>query len=466
MDQLKIGLLPLYIKLYDDNWPELRKRTDPFLETISSELSKKGTEVISAKVCRIQQEFEDAVQLFESEDVDAIVTLHLAYSPSLESVNALSSTNLPIVVLDTTPAYEFSPSQESEEILYNHGIHGVQDMCNLLIRNEKEFLIEAGHWKSSDVLDRVVAGVKAAKITKKMKTAKVGRIGDAFHGMGDFSVADDLLHSTIGIETISIDLHPDHLSSASVSDEEIDKEMGMDQLSFQFSSLENDVYRQATHDCLTIRNVIEDRQMYAFTINFLDVTKNSGISSMPFLEASKAMARGIGYAGEGDVLTAALVGALLSVYPDASFTEMFCPDWKNGRIFLSHMGEMNLRSAAETPVLKELDFPFTDANNTIVAYGRFRGGNAVYVCLAPGKNQTYTLILSPGEMLDVKSEDKMRETIRGWFTPSMPISEFLSSFSKNGGIHHGAIVYGEALPVLKRFGEYMGWKVVVLESEA
>jgi len=34
------------------------------------------------------------------------------------------------------------------------------------------------------------------------------------------------------------------------------------------------------------------------------------------------MSRGIGYAGEGDVLTAALTGALLSVYPDTSFTEV------------------------------------------------------------------------------------------------------------------------------------------------
>jgi hypothetical protein len=33
---------------------------------------------------------------------------------------------------------------------------------------------------------------------------------------------------------------------------------------------------------------------------------------MPFLEFSKAMERGIGYAGEGDALTAVLVGALAS----------------------------------------------------------------------------------------------------------------------------------------------------------
>ena len=54
------------------------------------------------------------------------------------------------------------------------------------------------------------------------------------------------------------------------------------------------------------------------------------MDTMPFLEISKAMSRGIGYAGEGDLLTAALVGALLAAWPRTTFTEIFCADWKGG----------------------------------------------------------------------------------------------------------------------------------------
>jgi L-arabinose isomerase len=45
--------------------------------------------------------------------------------------------------------------------------------------------------------------------------------------------------------------------------------------------------------------------MTAQTIKFGDIKGDPGLPVMPFLEASKAMARGIGYGGEGDVLTAA-----------------------------------------------------------------------------------------------------------------------------------------------------------------
>ena len=47
------------------------------------------------------------------------------------------------------------------------------------------------------------------------------------------------------------------------------------------------------------------RALGAFSFNFQAFTsKEPPVDTVPFLEASKAMARGIGYAGEGDVLTA------------------------------------------------------------------------------------------------------------------------------------------------------------------
>ncbi|GGD53163.1 L-arabinose isomerase family protein [Paenibacillus nasutitermitis] len=463
MENLKIGLLPLYLKLYDDTSPKLRERIDSFHHTIAGELGKRGLEVVSTPVCRIKAEFEQAIRTFEEEEVDAVVTLHLAYSPSLEASSVLAATDLPLVILDTTPTFHFNPGQHPDEIMFNHGIHGVQDMCNLLIRNGKAFLIESGHWAESDVLERIADCVKASRIAGKLKQARVGRLGNPFQGMGDFAVPSDVLRSTIGISTIPFDLNESGSLFEEVTAEQIDEEIAKDKQDFHLGSFDNNTHRQSADACLRVRKLIETNNLTAFTVNFMEVTKESVISSMPFLEASKAMSRGIGYAGEGDVLTAALVGALLSVYPETSFTEMFCPDWKNNRIFLSHMGEMNLQVTARKPVLQEMNFPYTDADNPVVAYGRFRGGKAVYVCLAPGKDNTYSLILSPIDMLEVNDENWVADTIHGWFRTGPSVADFLAAFSKHGGIHHGAIVYGDVLKVMEQFGEVMGWNVVKIE---
>jgi len=462
LKNLKIGLLPLYIKLYDDSWPELRAGVDAFYQTIASELQKRELEVVTSPVCRVKAEFESAVGFFETEKVDAIVTLHLAYSPSLESADVLARTKLPLIVLDTTPVYDFSPSQNPDEILYNHGIHGVQDMCSLLLRNGKSFMIEAGHWEKSDVLDRIKDCVKAVKIAENIKKARVGKLGGSFKGMGDFALPADVLQLTIGIETVEFNFFEGSKFLHEITDEEVENEIEQDRARFVAGNLNEDVYRQSTKANLAVRKWIEKNSLTAFTANFMGITKQCGIPCMPFLEASKAMARGVGYAGEGDVLTAALTGALLSAFPETSFVEMFCPDWANNSIFISHMGEMNLNLSAEKPVLKEKDYPFTDADNPVVAYGRFKGGEAVFVNLAPVKGNAFTLILALVEMLEVQGEDRMEDSIHGWFKPKAPVAEFLAEYSKNGGTHHAAIVYGDALGVLKHFAGIMGWESVVL----
>ncbi len=461
MAQLKAGLLPLYIKLYDDSVPDMRIKIDAFHQLISEKLSSYGFSVINVPVCRVKSEFELAIKKFEDEEADAIITLHLAYSPSLESSDILASTSLPIIVLDTTPDYIYNTKTKGEALSYNHGIHGVQDMCNLLRRNGKPFEIFAGHWEKSDVLERVIRAVSAAKITGTMKKARIGIVGKQFEGMGDFGLSYDVLHDTIGMEVIAYDDHSVH----SVTDEEIKSEYESDISKYEMTDLPDGLYHDAARVGLGLRKWICENQLTGFTMNFLSSSSSSGFSKMPFCEASKAMAAGIGYAGEGDVMTAALVGSLLSVYEETSFTEMFCPDWEGETVFLSHMGEINLKCTENNLKLIRKPFPYTDAGDTTAIIGSFKSGKVLFTCLAPQAGNKYTLIIAKGKMLKIR-HDKMnlqQDGLNGWFQPRIPIGEFLEEYSRNGGIHHAALVYNGDIGVLKMFGRYMGWDVVVIE---
>jgi L-arabinose isomerase len=239
----------------------------------------------------------------------------------------------------------------------------------------------------------------------------------------------------------------------------VQAELAADCERFTGEALRTEAHIRSVRAGLAVRRWIERENLSAFSMNFLAITQASGVPVVPFLEASKAMARGIGYAGEGDVLTAALVGAIASVHPDTTFTEMFCPDWESNRIYLSHMGEMNLNLSAEKPVLKETPFPWTDADAPVIAVGRFRGGEAAFVDLAPGPDGSFTLIVAPVQMIDIAGADNMDGSIHGWFEPRMPIADFLAEYSRSGGTHHAALVYGDVAGEIARFGEMMGWRV-------
>lgn len=463
MTKPRIGLLPLYLELYDASMPELHGQMEAFVDKISSEMETRGISMVRVPICRLSGEFHAAVQQLEDSGADAIVTLHLAYSPSLESIDALASTRLPIVVLDTTPTFSFGPTQNPDEIMFNHGIHGVQDLCNLLIRRGKKFALEVGHWEKSDVLDRVASWCRAAKVASSLRSARVGRIGPSFAGMGDFDIPSETLKAAIGMETVACT--PDKLRALVPDENEsiVGDEIRRSSEVFDIGDVSDKAHRTTVRAGIAIRRWIEQERLTAFSMNFMAIDSKSGLPTVPFVEAGNALVRGLGYAGEGDVLTAGLVGALLSVYPHTTFTEMFCPDWENDTVFLSHMGEMNYNLADSRVELVEKPFPWTDAEAPLVPSGRYMGGSAVLIDLAPGPDDTFALVISPVEMLSADGKDMFSESVRGWFSPSIPLEDFLRRYSEAGGTHHLALVYGADPKDFCHLAGIMGWKSVILD---
>ena len=462
MRKPKIGLLPLYIKLYDDTLPHMRKQIDAFHDEIAEKLAGKGLEVLRTEVCRIEPEFEKAVAHFEKEDVDAIVTLHLAYSPSLESSEVLRRTKLPLIVLDTTPDYEFTPYTYADAMLYNHGIHGVQDMCNMLKRNGKAYEVFAGHTDHSDVLDRVAKSARAAMAAHAFRSARVGIIGEPFKGMGDFRIPFPELKDTLGMEVVEYDMKAAFDRLNAITEQELEAEYAADTEQYEVQ-VSKEKHASVSRIALAVRKWIEEEKLTAFTMNFLATGQGTGFPTIPFAEASKEMAKGIGYAGEGDVMTAGLVGALMAIYPDTSFTEMFCPDWSQNSVFLSHMGEYNVALSRGKARMFELPFDYTDAENPTKLIDTFRPGKAVFVCLAPAGNGKYTWILSDGEMLDIPRDNRQNYVVNGWFRPHAGIDAFLETYSNHGGIHHAALVYGGDVDTLAMIGTYMGWETAIIK---
>jgi len=458
MRKPKIGLLPLYIELYDRTTPEVRPFVEENHRHASDLLRKKGLDVVDVPICRLAPEFDSAIRTFEKEDVDAIVTLHLAYSPSLESEKALARTKLPLIVMDTTPAYTYDQNTDGAELMYNHGIHGVQDMCNLLRRNGKAYQIFAGHMEHSDVLNRVADAARAAAAAKELQRARVGVLGTAFSGMGDFQVPYADLKKNLGLVTVPYDFTRAAEGIEKTTQAELNREYEADCKTYEVDpALTREVYDRSARVCLAVRRWVEEEKLSAFTINFLETEgSRPGLPVMPFTECCRAMAHGVGYAGEGDVLTAALVGALLTVYPETTFTEMFCPDWAHGSVFLSHMGEYNYRIAAGKPLLQEKPFPFTSAENPTVAYQTMKGGRATFLNLAPFGNGRYGLTMAGGEMLKITGENKMAAAVNGWFRPDAPLERFLEGLSLAGATHHSALVYGVTPEQLAPLADFLG----------
>ena len=467
MKKIKIGYLPMYPKLYDDGNPRRRDPLVNYMNMLIGMLESQGFEVVCAdEVCRLKEEFERAAAKFNADDeIVAVVTQHLAYSPSLMAIDALMSLKAPIVVFDTTPDYELvSAAVYAERTFPNHGIHGVQEMCSMLKRRGRDYKIVAGHALHGDVVNRLCGILRGAAAAKAFRNVRVGLAGGEFEGMGDFIVKDEVYKQVLGGRVFRLGHDEAQRYEANVTEEEIDAEIKADARKYTVQVDGVNEYRAATRTGLGIRKWMEDNGLNALSVNFLHTYEN-GLSKMPFVECCKVMERGQGYAGEGDTLTAGLVAALISVFPDTSFVEMFCPDWEKDLVLLSHMGEMNTKLSQWKGVITDSNFVYNESGNTVKMSGCFKPGKAVLVNLTPANVETteFDLIICPCEMTgDGLEEGAYKGEIQVWLKPGMPVDEFLTKYSEAGGTHHSALVYNANPAEIQAFGRFMGFKTVII----
>lgn len=452
----KAGFMPLYLKLYDDLLPRVRHGFVPFLKAAVEELRARGIGVVEAEICRTAAECRRALKTFEGQAADAVVTLHLAYSPSLEAVGALARLRLPVIMLDTTMDPSFGPDTEADRVMFNHGVHGVMDLANRLRRAGVPYVIVSGAFRDSAVMDRAAAAVRAASAARRLRNARTLRIGAPFRGMGDVALSPVALRRWLGQAPATV--HPSDVArrALEIPSARVDSEMAQDRDRYT-CDLPPEVHERSVRVGLALRERITAGHYDAFSFNFLDWARTGEEGGgVPFLEASKAMARGLGYAGEGDVLTAALVGALGRSFGATTFTEIFCPDWRGQSLFLSHLGEVNPDVLSGRPKLVEMRSAFTGAVPTATILGGLRPGAATYVNLSPGPDDELSLIVAPVEVLEDRTRGTLARRIRGWIRPRLPVPEFLEAYSRAGGTHHAALVLLECAEAMEALATFAG----------
>ena len=455
--QPRVGLLPLYLALYDEVSPENRPERESFAQRVADRLTEAGLTVELAEVCCVRAEVERAVAELDARGVDLLATLHLAYSPSLESVEVLAASELPLMLLDTTPAANFDDTATGADMSANHGIHGVQDLACMLRRRGRTYSLAVGHVDDEAFLREAVAAARAAVAARRLRSMRVLVFGDEFVGMGDFAVEPEVLARGLGVSVQRVPVAEIAARMEAVSEQEVAEEDARDCERFDCSRAPAEVLRRSNHVGLALRGLLDEAGAGAFSFNFQSFTTASGVPTVPFLEASKAMARGVGYAGEADALTAAFVGALLQGFGEVTFTEMFCPDWMGNAVFMSHMGECNVALAATPPRLVEKDYAFGDVANPAVAVFAPRPGPATLVNLAPGPGDAFDVIASRLRVLDYGLAPGFPEVPHFWVRPEdSDLREFLRGYSECGGTHHSALVMGDQMDALGRMAQMLG----------
>jgi L-arabinose isomerase len=173
------------------------------------------------------------------------------------------------------------------------------------------------------------------------------------------------------------------------------------------------------------------------------------------------MAKGYGYAAEGDVLTATMVSAGHVLIGDAHFTEMYAMDFPSDSVLMSHMGEGNWKIARSDRPVRLIKRPLgigrlADPPTFLFQY---QPGPATIATLVNLEGGRFRLVVAEGENLDSAPLPAL-EMPYGQFRPDSGLRECLNGWLAAGGPHHEVMNLGRHAASWRVFCQLTGIEFV------
>jgi L-arabinose isomerase len=457
MTRAKVGLLGLMLDLYD-RLPDLKPGMARFAAELAETLSP-FAEVDFPGVCNTRQQVDQAVAHFETDQKDLILVVLLTYAPSHIALPALKHTALPILIFNTQRLFAVTPGTSSQDTTDNHGMHGVQDLANVLLRAGREFHIVTGHYQDPRTLAEVKAWCDAARTVRFIRHMRIGLLGYPMQGMGDFGVDETALLAQVGVQVQRLAMKTVADRARNAPQAEIERQMMADRQAFQFQADITPAEHEASARLeWALRQVLREADLQGFAAHFVAVNEEGWLDTLPFLAASKLLGEGYGFGGEGDVTSAAAVALMSALAGAANFTEMFTMDFAGNAALMMHMGEGNWKMARkDEPVhlLRSTLGLFDLRVDPLLLAFSLEPGDATLVSLTTLANGKLQFVVAEGEVVDFTYlADLGRPHFK--FRPTGDLCDFLTRYSLAGGTHHQALAYGRWAGTLEKIAALLG----------
>ena len=442
----KIGILALTLELYETLAPGLREAREEWLRREIIPALEPLADISFEHAAVRREEVEAAVAAYEAEGCDALLVILLTYSPSQIALPALKHTRLPIIIWNTQELYAVEDNFSSAEMTANHGVHGTQDLGNVLTRSGVDFAYTTSHLSDDDALDGLDDFFRAAAAVRRLHRARLGLLGYPFPGMGDFALDTTQMAATLGCEWTILAIE-EYITRA--ADADADAVAGLMADYGETYDVAADVTDEdleaAARVELALRGMVADRRLDAITYQFMAFGDDERTPTVPFVAASRLLAEGVGFGGEGDLIAAAGTSFLNWLNPPASFTEIFTIDFGGNSILMSHMGEANVAMARSDQKVRLVarPAPITRTRRRQLALvTSFEPGPATLCALTLGEEGRWRFVVAAMQIQDFGPLDMAAPHFK--MGPPSDVRDFLTDYAVAGGPHHNAVCFGDA----------------------
>jgi L-arabinose isomerase len=463
---LTIGLFGIGLDTYWPQFDGLLQKLTTFQNEVASEFKKNGIKLIDAGMVDHPSKANEAAQLFNEKNVDAIFLLITTYALSHNVLPVVQKTNKPLIILNIQPnkAIDYKTfnsigdrgKMTGEWLAYCQSCVA-PEIASVLHRAKIKFDLITGYLQQPLVWNEVSDTIAALKLKKEMQNNRVGLMGHYYNGMLDVYTDVTKQAACFGnhfelIEMGTLKQLRDNVTSAEIS-EKVSDFKNTFLVSYECDNYE---IERAAKTAVALEKLVSNNKLGSMAYyyegdgdaGYLDIV-TSVIPGFTLLTG-----RNVPIAGEYEVKNVQAMKLLDLLGCGGSFSEFYAMDFEDEVVLLGHDGSAHFAIADGQVGLVPLPVYHGKPGKGLSIQMKVKNGAVTLLSVCEGTNGEIFLLVAEGE--SVEGDTLQIGNTNSRYKFSIPITQFMNEWSLAGPSHHCAIGIGHKANVLHKYAKLIG----------
>ena len=450
MNKYRIAFFPLVRNTFDVSYAnQLINEARGCLIKAGFELVETPTPISDLETAR------KAVEIFSNSDVDLTLIFQATFADSTMVVEIAENLPAPLFLWAV-------PEEWTGGRLRLNSLCGINLAGHSLTLRKKHYDYAYASPSDSKVLEHIRQLASAGNLNKRLRSARLGVVGEHPDGMDTCRLDENTLHETFGVGIEYITLQEVFTRSRSINSSTVAKTRTMLETKLDnLSTLEQNPLNGTLSVFNALKEIIAERNLDGLAVRcwpeFFTELGCAACGAMSMLSDGFGLPAPVPCSCEADIngtLTQVILN-FLSGEP-AFGTDIVGIDTARDRVALWHCGlapfsmadpstkpKGEIHSNRKVPLI--MDFPLKPGEVTIARISQATG--------------TLSLVYGSGHML---SEPKPFSGTAGVLKPDCTAGGFLERMMRDGYEHHVSLVYGNYLQELKFYADLINLPAVNL----
>ena len=457
-----IGLVAGGLGAYWPQFPDLLPTLRRSAEIVSQRLQGYDAEIVDVGFISDATEAAAAAERLRLAGCDLVVMFMTTYMTSSMVVPIGQRTNAPLLLVNLQPSESMDHANfDTGRWLAYCGACPLPEVANAFERCGIPFRSVSGHLGDDRAWARIERWVRAATVSRVLRSGRHGLMGHLYPGMLDVATDITLVPAHLGGHVEILEFDDLRVRVADVSDDATRSELEAVRQMFEFdASVQADDLEWAVRVALGLRELVSDFELdsLAYYHRGLEGELHERLGAGMILGASLLTAAHVPACGEYELRASLAMLIMDRLGAGGSFTEIQALNYIDGVVEMGHDGPAHIGISDRRPLLRGLGVYHGKRGYGVSVEFDVAHGPVTALGLTQMRDGRFRMVVSEGTVVAGPLVEIGNTTSRVDF--GRDPGEWCDEWSATAVNHHWALGTGHRLAELRAVGELLGIELV------